>query len=244
MIKKSGTNQIFFAFFALLLISASSDTGDTTQSSDIPDDMSASVPEILEKPVQESHIQVEKLTRETAPPVQEYRTIEWFDLMPEDNLDALMNPPQYISEIQDGSLEDQISSQLQNAQAAANDDRYQQALVSTRVVGEMDGQAVRVAGFIVPLEYEDMEENIDLLGIGVEQTITEFFLVPYFGACIHVPPPPPNQIIHVTSEEGFKVSSIYAPYWISGVLKTSMTENDVAASAYSLEMQESEPYQF
>jgi len=159
-----------------------------------------------------------------------FKTIEWPDLMPQEDLDAILNPPSYIADIEDGSPEDQISNQIQSSIAAANDDRYQQALVSTRVKAEMNGQAIRIPGFIVPLEFDG------------EQIITEFFLVPFFGACIHVPPPPPNQIIYVKYPEGFKLEALYQPFWVSGVLKTSLIENDVATAAYGMEVHHLEAY--
>ena len=105
-------------------------------------------------------------------------TIEWVSLIPEDVLEILLNPPEYISDIEDGSADDTISSQIKNALTAASDDKYQQALVSTEVNADMNGAMVRIPGFVVPLEFND------------DQTVTQFFLVPYFGACIHVPPPP------------------------------------------------------
>lgn len=162
--------------------------------------------------------------------LKEFKTIEWVDLMPQEDLDAILNPPSYISEIEDGSPEDQISSQIQSSIAAANDDRYQQALVSTTIKAEMDGQAIRIPGYIVPLEFDD------------DQVVTEFFLVPFFGACIHVPPPPPNQIIYVNYSEGFKLEALYNPFWVSGILKTSLIENDVATAAYAMDVHHLEPY--
>lgn len=159
-----------------------------------------------------------------------YQAVEWVDLMPASDLEAISNPPSYITEVEDGSLEDQISSQIQNSIAAASDDAYQQALVSTNIVPEMDGKSVRIPGFIVPLEFND------------EQAITQFFLVPFFGACIHVPPPPPNQIIFVNYPEGLKLEALYDPFWLSGVLSTSLTENDMATAAYSLKLDLYEPY--
>ncbi|HBC56861.1 MAG TPA: DUF3299 domain-containing protein, partial [Gammaproteobacteria bacterium] len=136
--------------------------------------------------------------------------------MPKDDLDALMNPPEWLNDIEDGSMEDQITSQIQGAIAQANDSRYQQALISTRIVSEFDGQKIRLPGFIVPLEFGD------------DQTITRFFLVPYFGACIHVPPPPPNQIIYAEYDNGFKLEVLYDPFWLSGTLSTKLIENDMA----------------
>ena len=150
--------------------------------------------------------------------------------MPKEDLDALLNPPSYITDIIDGSIEDQISSQIQNSIEAANQDRYQQALASTLVVAEMNDKAIRIPGFIVPVEFDD------------EQTITQFFLVPFFGACLHLPPPPPNQIIFIDYPEGLKLDALYDPFWISGVLKTSLIENEIATATYSLNMQYFEEY--
>ena len=141
-----------------------------------------------------------------------------------------MNPPDYIDEIEDGSIEDQISSEVKNTIAAASDDRYQQALVSTRVKNALDNRVVRIPGFIVPLEFSD------------DQNVTQFFLVPYFGACLHVPPPPPNQIILVNYPQGLQLGALYDPFWITGKLSTTITENEVATSAYSIQMDDYQPY--
>lgn len=183
----------------------------------------------------ESTPQADLMLESASLPIAEFKTVEWTDLIPKEDLDALLNPPSYLDDIEDGSFEDfsfedQISAQIQNSLAAANDDSYQLALSSTRVIEAMDGQAIRIAGFIVPLEFDD------------EQTITQFFLVPFFGACIHVPPPPPNQIIFVNYPQGLKQDSLYDPFWISGVLNTSLVENDMAMAAYSMQMQSYEVY--
>lgn len=162
-------------------------------------------------------------------PALEFKTVEWTDLMPKEDLDAILNPPDYLADIEDGSAEDQIDSELGN-KITKPDDRYQQALVSTRVVSEMDGQAIRIPGFIVPLEFN---ENLD---------VTQFFLVPFFGACIHLPPPPPNQIIFIEYPEGLELKSPYQAFWISGIVKTSLLENEIATSAYSIKIQYVEDY--
>lgn len=169
-------------------------------------------------------------TSSTPDQTEPYRTVDWTELMPQDDFDTLMNPPSYITDIEDGSFEDQISNQISNTIAAASDDRYQQALVSTRVIDELDGELIRIPGFIVPLEFDD------------EQAITQFFLVPFFGACIHVPPPPPNQIIFVQADVALPLDDLYDPFWISGKLETSLIENDMATAAYRLQMQSFEPY--
>ena len=161
-----------------------------------------------------------------------FKNVEWIDLMPADDLDALLNPPDYLNDIQDGSLEDQISNKLQNENkiASANDDRYQKALMSTRIIPDMDGQDIKIPGFIVPLEFDE------------EQIVTQFFLVPFFGACLHEPPPPPNQIIFIHYPQGIKIESLYDPIWVTGNLTASLVENDMATAAYTLEVNSIEDY--
>ena len=159
-----------------------------------------------------------------------FETIEWPDLMPPEVLAILLNPPEYIAEIEDGSAEDQISSQIKSAVKQSEEDAYQQALVSTDVNETLDGALIRIPGFVVPLEFDE------------EQTISQFFLVPYFGACLHMPPPPPNQIILVNAPKGIQMSALYDPFWIEGQLSTSFQENDMATSAYAMQLQRIEPY--
>jgi len=158
-----------------------------------------------------------------------FETIEWTDLMPEADLKALENPPDYISEIEDGSEEDVVASQLKGS-APADADPYQQALVSKEIRPEYDGRLVRIPGFIVPLEFDDQE------------TITTFFLVPFFGACLHMPPPPPNQIIYAEFEPGLRLEALYDPFWIKGRIATTLVENDMALAAYSILVAGVEPY--
>ena len=75
--------------------------------------------------------------------------------------------------------------------------------LNRRVDDGLDGQLVRIPGYALPLEFA---------GIAVK----EFLLVPYFGACIHVPPPPPNQMVFVTLDEPYVVNELFAPVWITG----------------------------
>ncbi len=159
-----------------------------------------------------------------------FTTVEWTDLMPKEDLDALLNPPEYITDIEDGSSEDEILNQLQNSGNVARDDRYQQALNSTQIVPEMNNKAIRIPGFVVPVEFDD------------DQTITQFFLVPFFGACLHLPPPPPNQIIFVNYPKGLKLEVLYDPFWVEGRLTSTLIKNEMATAAYSMDMQSYEIY--
>lgn len=159
-----------------------------------------------------------------------FTTVEWADLIPPEVLEILLNPPSYIAEIEDGSAEDQITSQMKNTLAEEEEDAYRRALASTDVNPSMDGQKIRIPGFVVPLEFDE------------EQTISQFFLVPYFGACLHMPPPPPNQIILVDAPEGVQMSALYEPFWLEGEVSTVIAENDMAKSAYAMQLHKLSPY--
>lgn len=166
---------------------------------------------------------------------ESYRTVEWTDLLPQQDLDALMNGPEITHDTPELPLDSQISNQVRQAIEQAADSAYQKALVSTDVRQELNDTAIRLPGFIVPLEFND------------RQLVTEFFVVPYFGACIHVPPPPPNQLVHVVYPEGFKLDDLYIPFWFEGRLKTEMFSKDVgtgnAVSAYSMQVAKIELYE-
>lgn len=94
---------------------------------------------------------------------------------------------------------------------------------------ELNGSHVKIPGFVIPLE-------------GDENTLTEFLLVPYFGACIHVPPPPPNQIIYVKFPKGAPVQELWDIVYVIGTLKTDSVSLDLADTGYVLEGAEIAPY--
>ncbi|WP_460133634.1 DUF3299 domain-containing protein [Pseudomonas sp. S1_E04] len=98
-----------------------------------------------------------------------------------------------------------------------------QSLPNAPVVQQLDGQHIRLPGYIVPLEVNE------------EGRTTEFLLVPYFGACIHVPPPPSNQIVHVKSEVGVKLDELYQPYWIEGAMQVKPSSSELADAGYQMD---------
>ena len=118
-----------------------------------------------------------------------------------------------------------------NTQLDAKGKRFQKALVSTNVVNEYDGKSIRIPGFIVPLESAG------------ERIVTEFFVVPYFGACLHLPPPPPNQIIHVVVNEGIELENLYDPFWFEGQLALKTIETETGVSVYAMILHQVIPYQ-
>ena len=110
-------------------------------------------------------------------------------------------------------------------QAQANhegsEQRWVQPELDAPVVEALNGQSVGLPGFVVPLE-------------GDSEVITEFLLVPYFGACIHVPPPPPNQIVHVTVKGGVPIESLYDAIVVTGVISTETWSGEIAQVGYKM----------
>ncbi|MGF6328491.1 hypothetical protein ABH909_001369 [Pseudomonas sp. BS3782 TE3695] len=114
-------------------------------------------------------------------------------------------------------------SKMSDALSAESAPAARQDMPNAPVVKSLDGKNIRLPGYIVPLEVSE------------EGRTTEFLLVPYFGACIHVPPPPSNQIVHVKSEVGVKLDELYQPYWIEGALQVKASTSELADAGYQME---------
>jgi len=91
---------------------------------------------------------------------------------------------------------------------------------------------VHMPGFVVPI------------GAPRNGLIREFFLVPYIGACIHVPPPPPNQMVYVTSASGIAADAIHEAYWVTGKMRLESRTTALGNSAYALNASKVELYQY
>jgi len=151
----------------------------------------------------------------------QYKALEWVELLPDSDYQALLSAPPINHE--GGDFGPPPEPLLRSEASAFGNSSFEQALVSAQIRQELDGESVRLPGFVVPLEYD------------ANQNVTEFFLVPYFGACIHMPPPPPNQIIYVSYPQGLELPSIYEPFTVEGKLTTALTSNDTALSAYRID---------
>ncbi len=90
------------------------------------------------------------------------------------------------------------------------------------VVKALDGEQVRLPGYIVPID------------IAEDGKVSKFLLVPYFGACIHVPPPPANQIVYVQFAEGVLLDELYQPFWIEGPLQAQAVSSEIAEAGYQM----------
>ena len=90
------------------------------------------------------------------------------------------------------------------------------------VVAALDGKRVKIDGYVVPLDFDATK-------------VKEFLLVPFVGACIHVPPPPANQIVYVKIENGFDVSGSFDPVSVTGTIRTTVAFTGLADAGYSLD---------
>jgi hypothetical protein len=95
------------------------------------------------------------------------------------------------------------------------------------VVEALGGKRVHIGGYIVPLDFDATR-------------VTDFLLVPFVGACIHVPPPPANQIIYVKVAQGFDVQGTFDPVWVTGTLNVTPTYTGLAEAGYTLDAEKVE----
>ncbi len=98
----------------------------------------------------------------------------------------------------------------------------QQSQGPAPVVTTLDGERVKLGGYVVPLDFEATK-------------VKEFLLVPFVGACIHVPPPPANQIVYVKSAQPFEVKGSFDPVWVTGKMSVSTTFTGLAEAGYTIE---------
>ncbi|GFE50821.1 lipoprotein [Roseobacter cerasinus] len=102
---------------------------------------------------------------------------------------------------------------------------------ATKLNEALDGAYVRMPGYIIPME----------LG---SNGVSEFMLVPYVGACIHVPPPPPNQLIFVTSKTPWLGGNLWDAVWVTGTLRTEMQSTELADTGYTVAADVMELYEW
>ncbi len=100
---------------------------------------------------------------------------------------------------------------------------------AAEVTTEYNGKTVRIPGYLLPLEYSGHD-------------VVSALLVPYVGACIHVPPPPPNQLIFITAETPYRSQSMFEPVWVTGTFGTSATSTQLAEVGYTLAAEKIDPY--
>jgi hypothetical protein len=154
-----------------------------------------------------------------------YKTIEWNDLMPDPWVKEMTKEMAALSKmsyLQDSSDE---ANKAMNAMRKKLDDA---PIVKTQL-----NKKIRIPGYAVPLDAERSEKR-------------EFLLVPYFGACIHTPPPPANQIVLVRPTAQSKIKKMPESMdvlWVEGELKEGRVSTSQGVSGYMLEAISVAPYE-
>lgn len=151
-----------------------------------------------------------------------FKEIRWEDLAPKG-----WDPAKEFKALDLGKMQDsdpRAMEALQKMKALFDDAPTEPA---------MAGQKIRLPGFVIPLEHKG-------------EQVTEFILVPYFGACIHSPPPPANQIIHAlvakTAKPIGKLRSM-DPVWASGTLSLHRADTPWGKAGYRLAVEKVVPYE-
>jgi len=150
----------------------------------------------------------------------EGRDTEWDALIPPD-----YRPDKLMAEFQ---VEDMSDDDPRAAEFMA---KLKELWDEAPVREDLDGVEIRLPGFVVPVEADENET-------------TGFLLVPYYGACVHVPPPPANQTVYVITEAGQGTRpELFDVIWVTGTMSVKRIENDVAEAGYTLYATQIEPYE-
>ena len=146
--------------------------------------------------------------------------LSWDDLVPADWRPDALNKEFNIDEMKDN-----------DPRAKEYEARLKQLWDVAPVVKELEGKLIKLPGYVVPIEDNG-------------QKVTEFLLVPYQGACIHVPPPPANQTVYViTGDAEAKIRKVFDTVWVTGIVKLEKKDRELATSGYTLLATKVEPYE-
>jgi hypothetical protein len=154
------------------------------------------------------------------------RAIKWEDLVPKD-----WRPDDILARYaqKTGKLEDN------DPRVKKMVNELREAWLKAPAVPELNGIKVRIAGYVVPLDGDYGLEGVKT---------SEFLLVPYVGACIHVPPPPANQTLMVKARpEDATVRRYFDAVWVTGTLAVERASHELADTAYRLDALYIEPYE-
>lgn len=184
---------------------------------------SANEPEIGDPvPEPESSSLAQQAQRDAELEARGITEIGWEELMPE-------GEEERIAEMYQAQMA-RLYSGGGIAEGSAADQAIQ--IGTFNVVDELDGMKIRLPGYTVPFDY------------GSEAEISEFLLVPYYGACLHAPPPPPNQTVFVETKEKIKLRDLSQAVWIEGTIRTARQDTELADAAYTIEMTGWEIYEY
>jgi len=147
-----------------------------------------------------------------------FREVTWDDLTPKD-----WDPLKQFRDMNFGAMSDADPKAIEMLK------RMRETWDNAPTNVALDGQNVRIPGYLVPLDE-------------TKDGLIQFLLVPYFGACIHTPPPPSNQIIEVRPKQPVKGFRPMDTVWVNGTLRTLRSETYMGTSSYRMDALRVEPY--
>ncbi|WPL19603.1 hypothetical protein Thiowin_04740 [Thiorhodovibrio winogradskyi] len=151
------------------------------------------------------------------PPAEE---LTWDDLLPAD-----WQPEKLLEDFDAEDIPDE------DPRAADLMKKLEDLWKHAPMVPELDGRRVRLPGFVVPLNLE-------------AKHIEQFLLVPYFGACIHVPPPPANQTVFVSTREHKPyLGGLFDTVWVEGKMQVDTTDSALGSAGYRIDQARVTPYE-
>lgn len=202
---------MFVSLFAAACGSSSPDSAVATSAPDVGVEYGASVDEwasaaegvvVTEAPLTESPVD------------SDYDSIAWEDLIPEgfSNAEIWERYEDEFAKVEYGTPEEEALYQ-----------KVRSELDPEAVDTALNGQKVRLNGFVAPLTFDG-------------DIVTEFLLVPFFGACIHVPPPPPNQtvLVKVDKSDGLTTQEAWGAVWVEGTMLIEAATTDLASASYAM----------
>jgi hypothetical protein len=152
-------------------------------------------------------------------PLSQYREIQWEELVP-----ASWRPEKLFEGLNLDELSDGDPRALQMLEKLIEE--WNNAPPNP----EIQGKLIKLPGFVAPLDWEE------------EAALKEFLLVPYFGACIHVPPPPANQIVYIKLDKARNGLESMAAIWVYGRISLEKHVAGMGTSSYALQVDHIEPY--
>lgn len=162
----------------------------------------------------------ERLTPLKGTPAPNYREIGWDELMPKD-----WDPMAPFKGLNLSRLKDSDPKAIEALEILKT------TWADAPVEPSLDGKRVKLAGFVVPLERKG-------------NAVLELLLVPYFGACIHTPPPPANQIVHVVLKKPAAGMQMMDAFWVSGTLSLQRGDSSMGIYGYRMAGERVEAYTF
>ncbi|MCP4184628.1 MAG: DUF3299 domain-containing protein [Hyphomicrobiales bacterium] len=167
------------------------------------------------------------VTQVIAKPVE----LDWDALIPDEGKGAVVAIPKngtIVGALKKEDYSDLTKEEFEDTVLYYEEQREDQSK-SISIRTDLHGKSIRIAGYVTPVEIDG-------------DNVTGFLLVPYIGACVHVPAPPGNQMVYISGAKKLKLDDIYDPIWVTGKLQARPLTTLYAQVGYQIADPEIQPY--